>query len=150
MIQRKQTLFLILFIFTSVANLFLPCNYLSDGQNSLGVSFLSTHSSQVIPNVWHYIGLIIDLLVLTLSFVTIFLFKKRHLQVKLCYALMLLQLGFTCIVSFAPTVLKPENRALENSGVATIIGVIGILAAYFAAFYIKKDIELLKSADRIR
>lgn len=150
MIQRKQTLFLILLIFTSIATLILPCNYLSEGQNSIGISFLSTFPVQVTPSVWHYIGLFINPLILILSFATIFLFKKRHLQVKLCYTLMLLQLGFTCIVSFAPMVLKPENSALENSGVATMVSVLGILAAYFAAFYIKKDIELLKSADRIR
>lgn len=112
MIQRKQTLFLLLSLFASVA-LFL---YLRE----------------------NIIGIIINAIAALLALITVFLYKKRTLQVKLSYALMLLQLAITVIVSFGLL------------GITSIIGIIGAIAAYFAAFYIKKDIELLKSADRIR
>jgi hypothetical protein len=150
MIQRKQTLFLILLVLTSAALLIVPCNFVSEGGGPIGVSFLSTYTIDIIPNLWHYIGLAIDVSILLLAAITIFLFKRRRLQVQLCYTLMLLQLGLTCIISFASTVVKSEITKVENSGIATIISVVGILSAYFAAHYIKKDIELLKSADRIR
>lgn len=117
MIQRKQTLFLLLSIFASGALFF----YLSETK---------------------ILGMAINACAALLAFVAIFIYKKRALQVKLCYALMLLQLTITLLVSF--------SSISSNSELASIIGVVGMMSAYFAAYFIKKDIELLKSADRIR
>jgi hypothetical protein len=79
------------------------------------------------------------------------MFKKRELQMRLCYVLILLQLALTAIVSFCPVVITEGSVAsYENSGLASIIGIVGMMSAYLAARFIKKDIELLRSADRIR
>lgn len=115
MIQRKQTLFLLLSLSASGALFF----YLG---NSIGIG--------------------INAVAALLALIAIFLYKKRSLQVKLSYALMLFQLGVTLIVSLSAVSYNPD--------LASIIGIVGAMGAYFAVRYIKKDIALLKSADRIR
>jgi len=151
MIQRKQTLFLLLVVFSALALVMIPCNYIVHNGSTLGVSLFSLYTTELTGTVWHYTGMILDGVSLTLALITIFLYKQRVLQVRLCFLLMLLELGVTLIVSFCPMVEKTEGiTSIENSGIASIIGVIGMMSAYLAARYIKKDIELLKSADRIR
>ena len=151
MIQRKQTLFLLLVVFTSIALAFVNYNFLSiNGHPKMGVSVFIIPGNELQPSIWHYIGSTIDFMSLSLALVTIFLFKNRTLQIQLCYALMLLQLLLTLIVSFCPMVVTNDTITYENSGIASIIGVVGMMSAYLAARNIKKDIELLKSADRIR
>jgi hypothetical protein len=149
MIQRKQTLFLLLIIFTSIALLIMPSNFVHE-ESILGVSFLSLYTGNFHSGMWHYIGFILIVIASLLALITIFIYKKRSLQIRLCYALMLLELFITLIITLCPLVIKAEGIIVESSGMATIIGVIGMMSAYLAARYIKKDIELLKSADRIR
>ncbi|MBX3163702.1 MAG: DUF4293 family protein [Bacteroidetes bacterium] len=117
MIQRKQTLFLLLSLLAS------------------GALFFYTNKTE-------FIGMTFNALAALLALITIFLYKKRTLQVKLSYVLMLLQLAITLLVSF--------TSISSNSELASIIGIVGAMGAYFAVRYIKKDIALLKSADRIR
>ncbi|MEO6304348.1 MAG: DUF4293 family protein, partial [Bacteroidia bacterium] len=80
-----------------------------------------------------------------------FSFKKRELQVKLCYAQIVLWLVLIAMLLFCPFVTKTE-AVLEISinYFVVAIGLFAIIAAYFAAHFTKKDIALLKSADRIR
>ncbi|WP_317898199.1 DUF4293 family protein [Aurantibacillus circumpalustris] len=150
MIQRKQTLFLLLSIFTSVALSLVTCNFVNFNGTKIGVSVSIIDSEGLHPNIWHYIGTAINAMAAILALVTIFLFKNRVLQVKLSYALLFLQLGITLIVSFLPVVKLGEGISYENSILATIIGLIGAVGAALSARNIKKDIALLKSADRIR
>ena len=52
---------------------------------------------------------------------------------------------------FCPFVIKTDAiTAININYFVAAIGFFSIVAAYFAAHFIKKDIELLKSADRIR
>lgn len=150
MIQRKQTLFLLALFFAALSLTVINCNFLDVRGAKTGVSLLIIPNQDLKPSIWHYLGGGIDLIILLLSVITIFLFKNRELQIKLCYVLMLLQLALTAVVSFCPVVDLQGYITYENSGLASIIGIIGMMAAYLAARFIKKDIELLKSADRIR
>lgn len=138
-------------VLTSAILSFVNCNFLeteSGGRFGVSVSIITVQDIQ--PNIWHFVGTGLVLASVALGLITIFLFKNRALQVKLCYALMLLQLALTLIVSFCPVVELAGMYKYENSGLASIIGIIGMMGAYMAARYVKKDIELLKSADRIR
>lgn len=150
MIQRKQTLFLLLSIFTSIALALVNCNLITMNGAKIGVSVSVISSADLQPNIWHYVGTAINAIAGILAFVTIFLFKNRALQVKLCYVLLCLQLAITVVVSFFPVVVISEGVSYENSILATIVGLIGVISTTLAARYIKKDIALLKSADRIR
>jgi hypothetical protein len=85
-----------------------------------------------------------------LGLITIFLYTRRPLQVRLCFVLMLLQLTLTLILSLCHLAVDSEALSISGSGFAIIISTIGMISAYLAARLIKKDIELLRSADRIR
>lgn len=151
MIQRKQTLFLVLLVLSALVLIIIPANSVVVNGTTHGISLSALNTSGLAASAWLYTGIALNVAALCLSVVTIFLYRQRALQIRLCFILMLLELGVTLIVSLCPLVIKTDNViSIENSGMASIIGVIGMISAYLAARYIKRDIELLKSADRIR
>lgn len=93
----------------------------------------------------------LNALAILISVITIFLFKKRELQVKLCYALMAIYFILTVMLVFCPFVQKNENiSGIKTNAIAYAIFGVCIISSALAARFVKKDIELLKSADRIR
>ena len=147
MIQRKQTLFLIALILTSISLLYIPVGTANFNGMPVSFSLLLKNAGEFNSTVWHFLAVSLNFIVLLLGVVTIFLYNKRALQLRLAYALMLIELAITVIISFCP---QSELFKTESSGLGIIICVTGIMCAYMAARFIKKDIELLKSADRIR
>src|SRR6187402_3327813 len=91
MIQRKQTLFLLAVAIISILMFFMPFIKIVEGVQETPLSLLSFDqlNSQV------FILLILNVLVLFLSFMTIFLFKNRVLQYKLASSLILLNVFIT-------------------------------------------------------
>lgn len=149
MIQRKQTLFLLELIFLGIALLFVPSNVVVKPAESIQVYLLPGSGFE--STAWHYLAISLNTVNLLLAFVAIFMFRKRNLQVKLSYVL-LISWGLISLVSaFLPlAVTAGEATGVQNSYFGVIAGLFGMLAAYLAARFINKDIELLKSADRIR
>jgi len=150
MIQRKQTLFLLLLICMGIALLFTPSNTVTTNGQSSGISLLPCSSTDFSTNSWHLLAMSLNFIAIVLAFITIFIYKKRALQIKLCYILMLIELVITLLSSFCPLVEKSELVLVESTGFGSLIGIIGMMSAYLAARLINKDIELLKSAERIR
>ena len=85
-----------------------------------------------------------------LSFATVFLYNKRELQVKSCYVLILLWLILSGMIAFCPFVVKTEGLNYTMGYLGAIAGILGMICSYMAARFVKKDINLLKNADRIR
>ena len=150
MIQRKQTLFLFLLFVTGIGLLFVPSNTVTLNKTLTGIALLPYHSVEFDSTAWHFLAIALNFIAIVLAFITVFLYKKRSLQIKFCYVLMLLELSITLVTSFSPLVVKSELILVESTGFGSLIGIIGMMSAYLAARLIKKDIELLKSADRIR
>jgi hypothetical protein len=150
MIQRKQTLFLILTVLSGAALLSVPSNTVNINTNIQNVSLLPLNMPGLHSTSGHLAAIVINFGGLILSFITIFLYKKRELQLKLCYALMVLWLVLASMISFCPFVITTEVISVQNNYMGSILGIIGMLASYMAAKFVRKDIELLKSADRIR
>ncbi len=151
MIQRKQTLFLFQLIFMGIALLFIPSNTIITASTNTDVFLVPIKSEVFGSSSGHVAAIILNFIGLLLTFATIFLYKKRELQIKLCYMLILLWLVIGLMIAFCPFVIKNENIVnITIHYFACLIALFAILAAYFAIRFIKKDIELLKSADRIR
>lgn len=150
MIQRKQTLFLLLSALSGLGLLFIPCYYVFLNAGKLDVFLVPVVSGEVQSGQGHLAAVGINFTALVLAFITLFLYQKRELQVKLCYAQIVLWLTLTLMLSFCPFINAPEGIHVQNTYFAIPISVIGMVGAYFAARFIKKDIDLLKSADRIR
>jgi len=150
MIQRIQTLFLIEMIFLGISLFFVPIQFLADNGVSTPVHLIPMKSVVIDSTLGLSSAAGIAAITILLSFVTIFLFKKRELQVKLCYLLVILDVVLICMIAFCPFVTINETTSINDNVFAYVILIVSSLSAYLAAFFIKKDIELIKSADRIR
>ena len=151
MIQRKQTLFLFQLIFFGIALLFISSKTVTTSNASIDIALVPAASNSFQSTLGHLAAIGLNLLGLILTFITIFLFKKRELQIKLCYGLMLIWLTISLMILFCPFVKKSDGIPVEVVNYfSAILGLMAIVAVWFAINFIKKDIELIKSADRIR
>lgn len=150
MIQRKQTLFLIELIFLASALLFVPTNIILTPADAFNV-YLLPSTGNFISTSWHLLAIGLNAACLALAVVSVFLFKKRLLQIKLCYVQLVLWLGLAGILGAMPlVVMNGDITEIQNNYVGFAISLCAVIAAFLAARFIKKDIDLLKSADRIR
>lgn len=94
MIQRKQTLYLLLSGLLMLIPIYLPM--MDVITNNMLLSFFSTGfqdmSGEIVFQTWVLFGL--NILVVLLSLVTIFLFKNRVLQMRITVFNLILKFGF--------------------------------------------------------
>ena len=150
MIQRIQTLFLLEIAFLSVSLMFIPIQFIiSDGVHS-AVNLMPISNALFHSTLGHYAAIALNILVFLIAIITIFLFKKRDLQIKLCNVIVILNVILVSMFAFCPFVTLNDNLAVKDGIFGYFILIIGAISAFVAARYVKKDIELLKSSDRIR
>ncbi len=150
MIQRKQTLFLLELIFLSISLFFIPSDIILKNDGSVNV-YLLPASGNYDATAWHLVALTLNLSSLVLSVICIFLYKKRVTQMRLCYLIAALWIIQSLVLAFCPlAVFNMGATEIQINYFGSLIGVFAVIAAVLAARFIKKDIELLKSADRIR
>jgi len=150
MIQRKQTLFLIELIFLASALLFIPSTIVIAPSGSYNVFLLPSTGTFTSSN-WHIIAMIINFICLALAVASVFLFKKRTLQVNLCYTQLFLWVMLSAILAFCPLVERSGTISeIQNNYVGSAICLCAVFASFLAAKFIIKDIALLRNSDRIR
>lgn len=146
MIQRIQTVFLFLSAVLSGVLFFVPMALFKIGDEIVKLSVLNFETR---PNVLPL--LILAILMLIVPIVTIFLFKKRELQLKLSSLNVFLNAVF-CGLIFLFYADKMQEMlsvdALYASG--TYVPLINMVLSVLAMRWIRKDIELIKSVDRLR
>ncbi len=149
MIQRKQTLFLIELIFLGLSLLFVPCQDILTASAATHVYLMPLIDFQ--STTGHLFAVILNFIGLVIATICIFMYKKRELQIKLCYALLAIWVILPAMMLFCPFVVKTEViLEVKTNYFVVAIALFSIIAAILAARFIKKDIDLLKSADRIR
>ncbi len=94
-------------------------------------------------------------LTLAVAFVTVFLYRKRWLQVRLCLALTVMLLGIEAFIILYLYKLRDMLETMHREyavdySVTDLFPIIALLFVYFAYRGISKDIALIKSLDRIR
>lgn len=90
-----------------------------------------------------------------LLIIAIFLFKKRKLQIRLVYSGMLFIVVFLIgfMMAIASIISSNQANGIEFSPLGSLgmlVPFIALVLAWLAARNIKKDEELVRSADRIR
>ena len=151
MIQRKQTLFLFLAAFFNVTLLFVPNTTVTVNNLKESIVLEPILNKALSSTAGHTTAIFLNFGILVLSFLTAFLYKNRELQIKLCYLAASLFIVLGGMLAFCHFVVKSETISLiELNYLATTLSLGGFAAQLLAARFIKKDIELLKSADRIR
>lgn len=96
-----------------------------------------------------YIPMVLNFLVLSLSLITIFQFKKRPLQYKVSNLLALLNV-FIIGLFFLLPYMKEGFTGTVSFTYGAFLPILSIVCSFFAAHFIKKDEQLVRSADRIR
>ena len=152
MIQRIQSLYLLLATAIMSLTLFLPiATFVVDGNTFELTAFTLTCGDVSRSTVW--LGIMLTLATV-LPFVTIFLFKRRTLQVRLCAVEIVLLLGaliFTALYYWLTSRLF-EGMTIEHRqfGWAAPLPIIALVLSYLASRAIFKDEVLVRSLDRIR
>lgn len=138
MIQRRQTLWLLLATIAAVLSFLFP---FVTGKEAIK----NMQADKVIDAASDFFLLILTGGSIILSTVTIFLFKDRKMQIRLC--LLGLLVSVVIIVRYIMLMNKLTNTTLALYAVLPFI----FLASYFLAFRdIRKDEKLVKSLDKLR
>ena len=143
MIQRIQSLYLFL--------LFIA--------NGIGILINTSVFSKIDKGFTQLDVLTIDILFIStaiilmlLSLITVFKYKKRVLQMRLCQFMILSNIVFVVIIGVYVyrQLSLPGGFSYPEKGIEWVIALISIVFAILAKKAIKSDDELVKSADRFR
>ncbi len=161
MIQRVQTLYLIIAVILWSILFFFPILTFEGGGNSLIISVSSAELSRGdgsgLENPFSYLPMIVLAMAITITSVAVFLYGKRKIQVFVSLMGMFLGLlflillgieGFNGSKEFLAEYPQLEISAFRSLGL--MIPVASLLFILAAVRGIRKDEELVKSLDRIR
>lgn len=155
MLQRKQTIYLLLAVISLIACACLPLGYIvpdtmgvSSTINSIGVVDGNTGNLS-----YPYFALPMFFLAMNVfyCFAIIFMYKNLNTQKFNCW-LLINNILVTFIISagLIYTSCIMDNAVTVNIGAGICLPIIAIIFVFLAIKGIKADINLLKSVDRIR
>ncbi|UMB53653.1 DUF4293 domain-containing protein [Lutibacter sp. A64] len=144
MIQRIQTIYLLLATILSGGSIFLFNLWV----NNEGVKFFVMDSFNS-NNTLLIVMAVLFFLSALLTFVAIFQFKKRQLQFVLGRLSILINFILLGILVYFAQNLSGEINVSEK-GIGLLIPILTIVLVVMANKAIKKDEELVKSVDRLR
>ena len=150
MIQRIQSVYLLLIALFYSLMLFLPIATFSDYTYSVW-SIKDSSGLGTIPT--YYLGLL-AVIIVGVSFFTLFKFKNRPLQNKLCVVMFVLILIFLSLMFFVYpefVIAKMTGSEIQiNYSIFSFFGVLPLAFVMLANKAIQNDEKLVKSADRLR
>lgn len=158
MIQRKQSLYLLLVVISCVTVNFTDIVYrvpLDAGSAPYAMDIHGVY--QTTGGVKGYLystffSFTLNFVILLWTAICIFNFKNRIKQIKLCSMLLLFEVAYIVWVFYQCDTIFPE--AAKNYKAIYWLGaylpVINLLLIILARMAVKKDEELVRSADRIR
>lgn len=149
MIQRKQTVFLLLAFVAIVACLCLPIGHVSG--EAMGASFVWYNLGFSAGNSFELSPLPFAVLVIVgaLAVVDIFLFNKRRMQGRICLLCVLLCLVWYAIYAFYAAG-KLSSMGDFHMDFVACLPFVAAMFMLMARRGIKADEDLIKSMDRIR
>lgn len=153
MLQRIQTVYLLIIAALAIAMLFLPLAVLlADGQllkfDATGISTMTTPPELIYPT-WGLFAL--TAVVALLALITIFLYKRRILQMRLCVFNAVLMLGIYGMFAFFVWTFKGEMEEFQTTlRIALAFPAISLILDYLAIRNIGADEALIRSLDRLR
>lgn len=155
MIQRIQTIYLLLATVLMSLTLFLPLATIINGANEVVVkAFVVDGLDGVITTLPLYLGLLLSLTTALLLSI-IFFFKKRMLQIRLCVSAIVLLVGSAAFIGLYCYRLYDILSAtgaeqIFTLGFASLMPIVAIIPMVLAIRGIAKDEALVRSLDRIR
>ncbi len=148
MIQRIQTLWLLLAAIAGGLIFMFPIAEITNADGSFVFDYndITSESGKVLTTAYAYLGILI--ISISINIGTIFLFKNRVLQMRLCVYNSLLVMALVGLSGyFAYAAIPNASVAL---GISAFIPFIMFILNMMARNGIKKDEALIRSVDRIR
>lgn len=150
MIQRKQTIYLLLALAALIVCLCLPIGKLSNSAMQgaeVAVYNIGLYTSAGLDA--HPVLFADVVVVATLSFINIFLYKKRKLQMRICVVSIVLCLVWYAYYAFMALSMFKGVGAFSMS-FAVCLPLVAMILLVLARAGIKADEELIRSMSRIR
>ena len=155
MIQRIQSLYL--FLATLLSSLFFKGGIINFSEKSgsvIKVTFnglLSNSGGQTFEHIENLLPLsVLIILIPVVSFITIFCFKNRKLQLLLALSVIILTVGLIVASVYYSWYVISEYKAGIIPGFKIILPVVILILSILAYRGILKDDRLVKSYDRLR
>lgn len=151
MLQRKQTLFLLCVMILSFVGVLLPLGTVEPEGMGVGHKVYNLCvikgdggiSLSVLPL------FILDVVVFIISLITIFLYKNRPFQAKLCTGCILMLVVWYAYFAYCWTTMFSVSGTF-HIGFSSLQPLIGIILCWMARHGIISDEKLVRSMDRIR
>lgn len=143
MIQRKQTIFLALVVILFIVLFFIPVYEINP---------VTTITGQAQGRMLFLPWLLIPMaFIALLAIITIFMYKNRPIQLRICRSGLLISLltAVTAIV-FPQFFIHDVPRETISPDIGAYLMPVNIVLFALAAYFIKKDEDLVKAADRLR
>ncbi len=155
MIQRIQSIFLLMVSIFMGLTVFLPIWGKSDGTNKIemnSIEMVQTLAGDVVMEQTTVYLAIIAALTAILSFGNIFNYKNRRFQMKIslfCTLLIAIFIGASTLLTFyAQDNFSPQVGGVFGTGY--FLPVAAVLFNWLSIRFIKKDEDMVRSADRLR
>lgn len=154
MIQRIQTLYLLVISALMAVTLFARLAWFAGDAGEFGLYAFGLKTSEgVVAQSSLYMGVLLAL-ACALPLITIFLFRRRLLQLRLCVVEMVLLLGSVILEGvyyfLSWRVFSDLTFHTQGFRPAIALPLVCLLFAYLAARAIFRDELLVRAADRIR
>lgn len=152
MIQRIQSVYLFLVTVLAVLTMCFPLAVLQSGGElfvfkTKGVLPM-LGDAEMLYSTWGL--MVVAIAIAVVSFITIFLFKKRVLQIRLCVFNALLMLGFYGLFAFFIWNLKGDMDFTFNVKFSLCFPFVALILNYLAIRNIGADEALVRSLERLR
>lgn len=155
MLQRIQTVYLLIITALMVSVLFLPLASIQVADtfytfDATGISAVSTQTELVYP-IWALFAL--TSVIALIALITIFLYKKRVLQIRLSIFNGILMVGFYALFAFFVYNLKGIMKAEDvdiTFKIALSFPLISLILDYLTIRNIGADEMLVRSLNRLR
>jgi len=155
MIQRMQTVYLLLTTILSVG--FLNGHIIKFAEGPKNVLYVGSDGIRIMDNIggsetiWILLLLTsLIVLIVLISLITVFLYRKRKIQMKLAAGLIVLVCLLILAAAYYYISVTMKYSGEIKPGINVIILPILLVLSYLAYRGIKKDEELVKSYDRLR
>ncbi len=145
MIQRVQSLFLLIVVLISAILLCVPVYELHDPAPVVPAGTMNTFN--IADN---SLLMILNVAIGTLALITIFLYKWRNMQMRMCNIGLLLTCLMIGLLFFVADTMSTNMNQRVQYRYGSYLPLIELVFLFLASRFVKKDEELVRSADRLR
>lgn len=155
MLQRIQTIYLLLIAILSGVTVYSPVANLTNAKDNLiyqmdfkGISLIQQTGGELVSTTWLLTTFAAVFGVIAL--ITLFSYKNRIKQIRLCVINMLFLLGYYIVLAIDIWSACKQLNAEWHLQFAAVLPLVSLILNYLAIGAIGKDEKLVKSLDRLR